>query len=76
MENLKGYTKFERSGGWSKRGRSHSPHFVIITEIEELNNKYELLGGHIFDDKRSAEKWAEENLKGKYFEVHKDYFVE
>ena len=72
MENLKSYTKIRRSG----RTRGHSPHFVIITEIEKLNNQYELLSPHIFDDKKSAENWAKDNLKGKCFEVHKDYFTE
>jgi len=65
MKHLKHMTKFVRSG--SQRNRSHSPHFVVVTKNDLINQT--------FFDKKDAVDWASKNVE-EYYEIHKDYFVE
>ena len=65
MKELKHMTKFVRSG--SQRNRSHSPHFVVVTKYDLINQT--------FFDKKEAVDWASKNVE-EYYEIHKDYFVE
>ena len=65
MKHLKHMTKFVRSG--SQRNRSHSPHFVVVTKYDLINQT--------FFDKKEAVDWASKNVE-EYYEIHKDYFVE
>ena len=65
MKHLKHMTKFVRSG--SQRNRSHSPHFVVVTKNDLINQT--------FFDKKDAVDWASKNV-AEYYEIHKDYFVE
>ena len=65
MKELKHMTKFVRSG--SQRNRSHSPHFVVVTKNDLINQT--------FFDKKDAVDWASKNVE-EYYEIHKDYFVE
>ena len=65
MKHLKHMTKFVRSG--SQRNRSHSPHIVVVTKYDLINQT--------FFDKKEAVDWASKNVE-EYYEIHKDYFVE
>ena len=69
MNNLKNATKFERSG--CQKNRSHTPHYVIITEKGFIDCPF----GLFFISKKEAEEYASKNVN-QYYEIHKDWFVE
>jgi hypothetical protein len=62
-------TKFMRSG--CQVDRSHTPHYVIITNKGFIDCPF----GLFFVSKKEAKEYASKNVN-EYYEIHKDYFVE
>ena len=49
-------------------------HYAIATEVKD-HLKLQLIQTEIFDTEKAAEEWAKKNLKGKYYEIFPDCFV-
>mgnify|MGYP003626352068 FL=1 len=69
MNKYKQATKFMRSG--CQKDKSHTPHYVIITDKGFIQCPF----GLFFISKKEAKEYANENVNN-YYEIHKDYFVE
>jgi len=69
MNKYEQATKFIRSG--CKIDRSHTPHYVIITDKGFIDCPF----GLFFISKKEAKEYANKNVN-EYYEIHKDYFVE